>query len=216
MRLTLLLILVNVAVFVYGYQNLGTFIQEYGFSAQAFSEGRYWTLLTALFIHGSILHLAGNMVVLLFMGEVVEGYVSKLSYLLVYFLSGIAANLGVLLLSLVGINPVAVGASAAISGLIGYGAFKYSGKWVLSPIRFIPVPMPFMVAGALYLVMNSVGLFVLNLSLASGGHLIGGVVGALFALRDEEHKLRKLIVFSAAVVLISLVPYGIKYLLGML
>lgn len=215
MKLTLLLILINVGVFVYTLQNLDYFIDTYGFSSDAFVEGRYYTLITSLFIHANLPHIAGNMLFLFFVGSVIEQNVSRFFYLLVYFLSGIIANLGALLLPLIGISATVVGASAAISGLIGLGAFRLSGKWILSPIRFVPIPMPFIVAGALYVLLNFYGLFVLKISLSSAGHLIGGFVGALFGLAGERHKLRKIVIFFLLIAFISLLPYLINYIMGL-
>ncbi len=214
MRLTLLLILINVGVFVYTFQNLPYFVEAYGFSPDSFAKGNYVNVITATFMHANILHIVGNMLVLFFVGRAIEQNVSKLTYLSVYFLSGVIANLGILLLHLVGISATAVGASAAISGLIGLGAFKLSGKWILSPIRFIPMPMPFMVAGVLYVLMNFYGLFVLKISLSSTGHLIGGFIGALFGLSGGQHKIRKIVIFFFLIGFISLLPYLIRYAVG--
>ncbi len=212
MRLTLLLVLINVGVFIYTFQNLPYFIENYGFSSDSFAQGRYSNLVTAIFTHANILHIVGNMLVLFFVGKSVEQHINRFFYLLVYFLSGVIANLGVMLLPLIGSSATVVGASAAISGLIGLGAFKLSGKWVFSPIRFIPIPMPFIVAGALYALLNFYGLFILNKTFASGGHLIGGLVGALFGLVGEQHKLRKLVIFFLLIAFISLLPYLIRYM----
>lgn len=215
MRLTLLLVLINVGVFAYAFLNLPYFIENYGFSSDSFAKGRYLNAVTAMFMHVNILHLVGNMLVLYFVGSAIEKNIGKFIYLWVYFLSGVTANLGVILLPLIGSNVTAVGASAAISGLIGLGAFKLSGKWILSPIRFIPVPMPFMIAGALYAFINLVGVFVIgeNINIAYGGHLIGGFVGALFGLSGEQHKLRKIVIFLLLIGFISSLPYLIRYLI---
>ena len=203
-------------VFVYTFQNLPHFIETYGFSSDSFAKGDYLNAITAMFMHANILHIVGNMLVLFFVGRSIEQNLGKLTYLLVYFLSGIIANLGVLLLPFIGSSATVVGASAAISGLIGLGAFKLSGKWILSPIRFIPLPMPFIVAGALYALLNFYGLFILNKPFASAGHLIGGFIGALFGLAGEQHKFKKIIIFLFLMIFISLLPYLIRYIAGYL
>lgn len=213
MRLTLLLVLINVGVFIYTFQNLPFFVEAYGFSSDSFAKGNYINIVTAMFMHANVLHIVGNMLLLFFVGKAIEQNINRFIYLLVYFLSGVIANFGVLLLPLIGGGATVVGASAAISGLIGLGAFKLSGKWLLSPIRFIPIPMPFMVAGALYVIMNFYGLFVLKIALSSAGHLIGGFIGALFGLAGEQHKLKKIVIFFLLIVFISLLPYLIRYLL---
>lgn len=214
MKLTLLLILINVGFFIYTSQNLSYFIQNYGFSSDSFTKGNYVNIVTAMFMHKNLLHLVGNMLVLFFVGKEVEKRINDFLYLVVYFLSGLLANLGILLLPLIGTSATVVGASAAISGVIGYGAFKLSGKWIFSPLRFIPLPMPFMVAGAIYALINFAGVLIFQLSAV--GHLVGGIVGAFFGLIGEEHKLRKIVVFFLLIVFISLLPYLIRYIVGLL
>ncbi|MBI2543395.1 MAG: rhomboid family intramembrane serine protease [Candidatus Aenigmarchaeota archaeon] len=212
MKLTLFLVIVNVAVFAYASQNLDYFIENYGFSAKSFWEGRYETLITSIFMHADIPHIGWNMATLFLVGIVLEKYIGRFAYLLVYLISGIAANLGVLLLAMVDINILAIGASAAISGLIGYGAFRLSGKWMVS-ISFIPIPMPFIIAGALYTLMNFYGLFILNTTFSAAAHIIGGVTGGVLGLSGERNKLGKIMLFILAIVIISLLPYLIGALL---
>ena len=223
MKLTLLLILINVAFFLYASYHGN--IKDYAFTPTSLAEGKYLNIITAMFMHANVLHIVFNMIVLFFVGRVLENYISTPMYLLVYFSSGIIANLGVMLLPFLGVSTFVVGASAAISGLIGYGAFKLSGKWVISPIRFIPVPMPFIVAGSLYAYINlanalagtlsfSVPWFptVMGLSISALGHLIGGMVGCLIALKNEEHKIGKLVFFFFLIAFISFIPYLISYI----
>ncbi len=202
MKLTLILILLNIAVFIYSLQNLNYFIQTYGFSSDSFAKGNYVNLITAFFLHKNWWHLTVNMVTLFFVGYSLEEYVSKTRYLLVYFLSGALTNLGIILLPYIGIkNIVVVGASAAISGLIGFGAFKISTKWTLSPIRFIPVPMPFMLSAALFAFMNIANIS----SIPSIGHITGGIIGGVFGLKGEKRKLLKIFTLIMLISIIALI-----------
>lgn len=207
MKLTLLLILINVTVFVYTAQNLPFFIGNYGIGSNSLVEGRFLNVITAMFLHANILHLAGNMFVLFLIGSIVEKHTTLMTYLTVYFLSGILPNLGILLLSFILGSVTAVGASGAISGLIGFGAFKLSGKWVLSPVGF-PIPMPFILAGALFLLMNLSAIFIFEfVHIANLGHLFGGVIGASLGLVGERNKRRKIVAFLLVVAFISLLSY---------
>lgn len=77
-------------------------------------------LVTAMFLHGSLLHLLGNMLALWIFGAAAEGRLKTGKFLLVYFASGIAG--GLLHDGVVGIlNPdqFGLGASGAIMGLAG-------------------------------------------------------------------------------------------------
>ncbi|MCR8723021.1 rhomboid family intramembrane serine protease [Frigidibacter sp. ROC022] len=77
-----------------------------------------WTLLTSAFMHGGILHLAGNMLFLWIFGDNLEDQMGHLPYLGFYLAAGMAAGL-----AQVGIDPTSrvpmVGASGAIGGVLG-------------------------------------------------------------------------------------------------
>ena len=70
-----------------------------------------------MFLHGSILHLAFNMLALYWLGTIVEQALGTPRFLLVYFVSGLAGSAGALWFS--SALAVTVGASGAIFGLIG-------------------------------------------------------------------------------------------------
>jgi membrane associated rhomboid family serine protease len=80
------------------------------------AEGEWWRLVTATFLHGSLIHLGMNMLVLWLIGPPVEEYFGHARYLLLYLVSGLAGSAGALILS--GGRPT-VGASGAIFGLMG-------------------------------------------------------------------------------------------------
>ena len=81
------------------------------------SDGDWWRLVTAMFLHGSMLHLAFNMLALFWLGTIVEQALGTPRFLLVYFVSGLAGSAGALWFS--SAFAVTVGASGAIFGLIG-------------------------------------------------------------------------------------------------
>ena len=93
---------------IYQWGQVGDFI---------INRGAYYQLLTSMFIHASIVHLAGNMIFLLVFGLRGEEMFSLPEYLSIYFLGGIAGNLLSLLL-LAG-NIPSVGASGAIFAMFG-------------------------------------------------------------------------------------------------
>ncbi|WP_446898521.1 rhomboid family intramembrane serine protease [Clostridium sp. LBM24168] len=79
------------------------------------SSGQYYRLLSCMFLHGGIVHLAFNMYALVVVGPLVESVYGKLRYIFIYFFSGIAASF----LSYVFSPHVSIGASGAIFGLLG-------------------------------------------------------------------------------------------------
>ncbi|HEY74551.1 MAG TPA: rhomboid family intramembrane serine protease [Thermoflexia bacterium] len=89
---------------------------------QAIVAGQFWRLGTALFLHADLLHLGFNGYALWIFGPQVEKPYGRLRFLLVYFISGLAASAFSFLFT----PAVAVGASGAIFGLIGAtGAYLY-------------------------------------------------------------------------------------------
>jgi rhomboid protease GluP len=80
------------------------------------SDGDWWRLLTSIFLHGGVIHLAFNMWALASFGPVVERLYGSVSYALIYLVAGIAGSL-----ASVSWSPEinSVGASGAIFGLLG-------------------------------------------------------------------------------------------------
>jgi len=205
MKLTLLLIAINISIFLYSLTDFGYYLETYGFSINNFLAGRYETLITAMFLHASFLHLASNMVALLFLGGAVESKVRSWQYILVYFLAGVAGSLS-LFVPIFGYDPntIAVGASGAISGLIGLGTFLAPGKLTMFPLI---IPIPFVLAGALYFLTTSALLFATENQVAYPAHLFGIAVGALVGLAWSQQRVKNLIMFIFIVVLIVALPY---------
>ena len=79
-------------------------------------NGEPWRLLSSLFVHFGILHLAVNMWSLWSIGRLLERLVGNLGYLILYFASGIAGSLASLWWNG---DVVSAGASGAIFGLLG-------------------------------------------------------------------------------------------------
>ncbi len=78
----------------------------------------YATILTSMFVHGGLFHIAGNMLYLWIFGDNVEDKMGRVRYLIFYLLSGLAAALAQTLANPYSKIPM-VGASGAISGVLG-------------------------------------------------------------------------------------------------
>ena len=103
------------------------------------TDGDWWRLVTALFLHAGLIHLAFNMWALASFGPIVERLYGSVSYALIYSIAGVAGSL-----ASVTSNPAvnSVGASGAIFGLLGaliaaqarnHGSIPAS---VLRPLRY--------------------------------------------------------------------------------
>jgi len=95
-------------------------------------------VLTSMFLHGSWMHVIGNMWFLYIFGDNIEDYLGHFKYLIFYLLSGIAAMLLQVLLTPASRVPN-VGASGAIAGVLGAYFILYPRARVLTwfPIFFV-------------------------------------------------------------------------------
>lgn len=151
--MTSLLIAVNLAVFIYQIflgADIDAFIDTYAVvpadlhsALQSPIAGIpvFITLFTSLFIHGSILHLFGNMIYLWVFGSSVESRFGYVRFLGFYILSGIGATMTHFIFYIESTTPL-IGASGAIAGILGAYFFLYPLariKVVLPLIIFFPV-----------------------------------------------------------------------------
>ena len=131
------------------------------------AQGDWWRLITAMFLHGFLLHLAFNMFALYVIGGPVEEYLGRVRFLLLYLVSGLAGSAGALIQSPT--TPV-VGASGAIFGILGAMLileWQATGRLGGTAATLILVNL------ALNFGLNSTGG-----SISIGGHL-GGLVGGI-------------------------------------
>lgn len=93
-----------------------------GGAVPVLGQGRWWTLVTATYLHGSILHIGFNMLWLRQIGPLVEELYGASRFFIIYTAAGVA---GALLSTLLG-TPFFVGASGSIFGL--FAALIYYGR----------------------------------------------------------------------------------------
>ena len=93
------------------------------------------TLLTSMFMHGSLLHLGGNMLYLWIFGNNIEDILGPGRFIIFYLLCGLAAHALHIAVDPSSVIPT-VGASGAISGVIGAYLIAFPGARVLSLIFF--------------------------------------------------------------------------------
>lgn len=116
---TILLIIVNVALFLISFANLDQFIEVFGLVPEEFLTGENRLgILTSMFLHAGFGHLLGNMWFLWVFGDNLERHLGKFKFLVFYLLCGICSGLIYCLLAVDKTIPV-IGASGAISGVLG-------------------------------------------------------------------------------------------------
>lgn len=136
-------------------------------------DGQLWRLITPMFLHGSLLHLAFNMYALLIFGPGLERFYGHGRYLALYLMSGFAGNVASFLFT----EAPSLGSSTAIFGLLGAEAVLLYRNRELFGSR------------SQRALINLVTIAVLNLfiGLSPGsridnwGHIGGLVGGSLFA-----------------------------------
>ncbi|HIT90146.1 MAG TPA: rhomboid family intramembrane serine protease [Candidatus Merdenecus merdavium] len=162
--ITLLLILANVLTFIV-LECLGStederfmFYHGAAFTPSILLSHEYYRLFTSMFLHFGIQHLFNNMVVLFFLGDVLEKQIGKTSFFLVYLLGGLGGNLLSLFVDVrTSQFAISAGASGAVFAIMGGLVFLLTvnkGKIPnISPRRF-----GIMVFLSLYQGFTSVGI----------------------------------------------------------
>jgi membrane associated rhomboid family serine protease len=143
----------------------GSLFEKWALFGPAVANGDWWRLLTAAFLHGSILHIGFNMFVLYVVGGAVESFMGPMRYLALYLVSGLAGSAGALV-----VNPteVTVGASGAIYGIFG-------------ALLIIEYSQTGSLAGqAMTLIAINLALSFTIPGISWGGH-VGGLIGGILA-----------------------------------
>jgi membrane associated rhomboid family serine protease len=158
--LTILLIVANVAVFLYQLSLPRAAIEAF-FASFALTPAHltgsatphaYGTVLTSMFLHGGLMHLLGNMLYLWVFGNNIEDACGHFRFLLFYVLSGVGAAA-----AQIAVNPDSqipmVGASGAVSGILGAYLLLYPRARVLVLLPLFIFLRFFYVPAALLLVI---------------------------------------------------------------
>jgi membrane associated rhomboid family serine protease len=146
------------------------------------------TLLTSMFMHGGLLHIFGNMLFLWVFGDNVEHRVGHVAYLVFYLVAGVIASLAQILVNASSVIPT-LGASGAISGVLGaYLVMFPTNRVTVLVVRF-PMQVPAIVAIGLWAVLqfiNGIGAFAVTDETGGGvaymAHIGGFVAGLLAGL----------------------------------
>jgi len=105
-------------IFVYF---LGLIPYEVTHNMEIYADGPaliYSTVFTSIFVHGSFLHLAGNMLFLWIFGNNVEDYFGRINFVIFYLICGIASAFAQVIININSTIPM-IGASGAIAGTLG-------------------------------------------------------------------------------------------------
>jgi len=140
-----------------------------------------WTIISSMFVHGSIFHILFNMIALYFLGSFFIRAAGEKSFLAVFFLGGLAGNILFALLA----NPFStgIGASGAVFAL--GGALAVIVPRVPVFIFFIPIPMPLWVAIIIFFFLS----FLPGIAWQAhiGGLFLGLIAGLILRRRRRNY-----------------------------
>lgn len=149
------------------------------------AEGQYWRIVSAVFLHADISHIFNNMVILFFLGGMIEKELGHAAYTVLFFLSGIGGNLLSLYQKYLSLSMVgSIGASGAIFGLDGA---------LFSMVLFLPgyrktvsiTRVLLMIILSLY---NGFGVENIDNAAHIGGLLAGFVAGSIICLIKRRYR----------------------------
>ncbi|MDG5816741.1 rhomboid family intramembrane serine protease [Chitinispirillales bacterium ANBcel5] len=141
--------------------------------------GEPWRLITSVFLHSGIIHLAFNIYILIYIGSVLEKAIGKKRFILAYIFSGTLSSVFSLIFNE---NIVSVGASGAIFGIIGVLGIQL----ILKRISIPSATMKNMALSAgffiFYNVIYAIRLEGIDHVAHLGGLISGGTIGAIYSL----------------------------------
>jgi membrane associated rhomboid family serine protease len=202
-----LLLITNILIFLLfwlSYNNLignqfAQFIDQnfvmYPF--QVLDGQRLYTLFTSMFMHAGWLHLLGNMLFLYVFGDNIEDVFGHVGYLIFYLISGLAAAFTEILVTLYApsiniffgfiipsdLTIGVVGASGAISGILGAYLVLYPKAQILSIVVYFILPVPaILFLGFWFLMQWLFGVFDPSGGVAYFAHIGGFITGVILAL----------------------------------
>jgi membrane associated rhomboid family serine protease len=145
-----------------------------------------WTLLTSMFLHGSWMHLIGNMLYLWIVGDNVEEVLGSIRYLIIYLACGLVGSLAQILVNPDSVIPT-LGASGAIAGIMGAYVIWFPHHQIrVLVFRFITVLPAVIVIGGWIALQIWLGANAIGKAGESGGvaylaHVGGAVTGIIVA-----------------------------------
>lgn len=175
----IVLVAVNAVVFLICTFTGDLLYNKGAFQMTALGQGEWYRLLTSMFLHWNVEHLFSNMIVLYYVGAIVERKIGPFPYVALYLLSGIAGNifsLGYeLLTNSYGSSAGASGAVFGVEGALLFLVMAHRGKLESMTAGRVA----FAIAFSLYCGFTSAGV---NNAAHVGGVLMGFTVAAVIVV----------------------------------
>ncbi|MEM4712954.1 MAG: rhomboid family intramembrane serine protease [Candidatus Bathyarchaeia archaeon] len=196
-----MLLIVNIVIFaVYWLSDIGIYFPPVVaekiesdfimYPSEVVHGQRLYTLVTSMFMHADWLHLLGNMLFLYIFGDNVEDIFGHIGYLAFYIFCGLAAAFTHTLSLYLGLtngtidlSTGVVGASGAISGVLGAYLILFPKARILTWVVYFILPIPAVIfLGVWFLMQWLYGLFENGSKIAYWAHIGGFIAGMILAL----------------------------------
>jgi membrane associated rhomboid family serine protease len=147
-------------------------------------------LFSSMFLHGGLMHLLGNMLFLYIFGDNVEDAFGHIGYLFFYLLCGIGSGLIHVMFNW-GSGIPALGASGAISGVMGAYAVMFPKHQILTFFLIFLIPVPaILILGYWFALQFVAGINGLGMATAGGvawwAHIGGFLMGVVIAWATKK------------------------------
>jgi membrane associated rhomboid family serine protease/Flp pilus assembly protein TadD len=165
-------------------------------------SGEWWRLLTCVFVHGGIIHIAFNMWCLWNLGALAESLYGRWTYAAVYLICGVGASLASVMWHP---GTPSVGASGAIFGLAGalIAAFKL-GEFSV-PRSALSGTLRSLAMFVIYNLIFGAAIGTTDNAAHIGGLVTGLILGAIIALiaPQHDHDFRRVVIFIVATLVLA-------------
>ncbi len=181
--ITFIIILLNLLVFIMQFfnNNAKLFFINFGLIPLEITNNKnYYTFITSIFIHGNFFHLLGNMFFLWLFGDNVEDKLGHIKYLIFYLFIGILTGILYYLFNIYS-KYIAIGASGAISGIMGvyYVLYPHSKVKTLIFNKLVDIPS-FIFLGIWFILQILLLLFFLAIGMKSPVLYLSHISGFCF------------------------------------
>lgn len=196
-----LVIIICILVSLLSWVSESNFIaQNFAFSGENLLNGKVWTIVTALFLHADILHLAGNMIFLYAFGNVLEKEVGVGKTFLAFFVGGVLA----FLLGVFFYDPSVymIGASAAIFTLTAV-------VLLVKPLKFsFLFFMPLGLVAVIYIIYNVLAVQSgMEGNIAYISHVIGFAIGIPLGIVWTKNLAKNMLITLGFIILYLVVAF---------
>jgi membrane associated rhomboid family serine protease len=181
---TYVLIAINVIAYLieiasgsggFAQDKITQFVADYSLYGPSVANGEWYRLVTSGFLHAGLIHIGFNMLILYFLGRLLEPALGTPRFVVLYFASLLAGSFGVLLVEP---NGLTLGASGAVFGLAGATFVIARGRGMDALAGQIGFLIVFNLVFSLASARISIGAHV--------GGLVGGVICSLIIVAGEK------------------------------